>query len=184
VVRAAAALVDAGYFVDEVEPPAIDLAANTALKMLTADLAVSLDFMTTYPAEIKGVLRAMIELAGHPDQLRGMLAYITRQSLLRAWGEFQEEHPHVLAPICTDIPFAACKGYTPAEVAEIIHELRMTVAVNGLGLPAVALPVGVRAGLPQAVQLIGPRYREDLCLDAAKALEERVGIITPLDPRF
>jgi amidase len=30
--------------------------------------------------------------------------------------------------------------------------------------------------------VIGPRYREDLCLDAAAALEERVGIITPLDP--
>ena len=58
----------------------------------------------------------------------------------------------------------------------------MTVAVNALGLPAVALPVGIADGLPQAVQLIGPRYREDLCLDAAEALEQRVGIITPIDP--
>src|SRR5215469_4549528 len=32
--------------------------------------------------------------------------------------------------------------------------------------------------LPQSVQVIGPRYREDLCLDAAAALEDRVGIIT------
>jgi len=28
-----------------------------------------------------------------------------------------------------------------------------------------------------------PRYREDLCLDAAAALEERAGIITPIGPR-
>jgi Asp-tRNA(Asn)/Glu-tRNA(Gln) amidotransferase A subunit family amidase len=56
-------------------------------------------------------------------------------------------------------------------------------AVNALGLPAVALPVGIRDGLPQAVQVIGPRYREDLCLDAAAALENRVGIFTPIDPR-
>ena len=34
-----------------------------------------------------------------------------------------------------------------------------------------------------AAQLIGPRFREDLCLDAAAALEDRVGIITPIDPR-
>ena len=58
----------------------------------------------------------------------------------------------------------------------------MMIAVNGLGLPAVSLPVGVGDGLPQAVQVIGPRYREDLCLSAAAALEERVGIITPIDP--
>ena len=50
-----------------------------------------------------------------------------------------------------------------------------------LGLPAVALPVGVADGLPQSVQLIGPRYREDLCLDAATALEDTLGTITPVD---
>jgi amidase len=46
----------------------------------------------------------------------------------------------------------------------------------------VALPVGVGDGLPQDVQVIGPRYREDLWLDASAALEEQVGIITPIDP--
>jgi amidase len=59
----------------------------------------------------------------------------------------------------------------------------MALAVNALGLPAVALPVGIAEGLPQAVQVIGPRYREDLCLDAAEAIEDRLGIITPIDPR-
>jgi amidase len=60
--------------------------------------------------------------------------------------------------------------------------MRMALAVNVLGVPAVALPVGIGDGLPQAVQVIGPRYREDLCLDAAAALEDRLGIITPIDP--
>jgi amidase len=32
------------------------------------------------------------------------------------------------------------------------------------------------------VQLIGDRYREDLCLAAAQAIEERVGVFTPIDP--
>jgi Asp-tRNA(Asn)/Glu-tRNA(Gln) amidotransferase A subunit family amidase len=68
-------------------------------------------------------------------------------------------------------------------LAEIVRGLRMTIAINALGLPAVALPVGIGDGLLQAVQVIGPRYREDLCLDAAEALEDRVGIITPIDPR-
>jgi amidase len=58
----------------------------------------------------------------------------------------------------------------------------MAMAVNALGLPAVAVPVGVAESLPQAVQIIGPRYREDLCLDTAQAIEERLGIITPIEP--
>jgi amidase len=32
------------------------------------------------------------------------------------------------------------------------------------------------------VQVIGQPYREDLCLDAAQAIEERRGILTPIDP--
>jgi len=60
--------------------------------------------------------------------------------------------------------------------------MRMVLAVSALGLPAVVLPVGIAGGLPQAVQLIGSRYREDLCLDAAAAIEDRLGILTPIDP--
>ena len=56
-------------------------------------------------------------------------------------------------------------------------------SINALGLPAIALPVGTGGGLPQSVQVIGPRYREDLCLDAAAALEDRGGVATPADPR-
>jgi amidase len=33
------------------------------------------------------------------------------------------------------------------------------------------------------VQLIGARFREDLLLDAAQALEDRAPVITPIEPR-
>ncbi len=51
------------------------------------------------------------------------------------------------------------------------------------GVPAVAVGAGLENGLPQGVQVIGPRFREDLCLDAAQAIETALGTLTPIDPR-
>jgi amidase len=135
------------------------------------------------PLDTQGFLSAFYEAAGDPDPVTTVQSFATRHSLLRAWGEFQEAHPLIVAPIFTDIPFEAGTDLADGRVAETIRGMRMAIAVNALGLPAVALPVGIGDGLPQAVQVIGPRYREDLCLDAAAAIEDRLGILTPIDPR-
>jgi amidase len=182
--KAAKALDDAGYAVDEVEPPSITAAAKTAVDMLNPDWRLWWQFMSSaMAADLTRYMSALLEVAGDADPLTTTQSFMIRQSLLRAWGELQEKHPLIVAPVYTDIPFEAGKDLTTAGVAEIHRGMRMTLAVNALGLPAVALPVGIGDGLPQSVQVIGPRYREDLCLDAAAALEDRLGIITPIDPR-
>jgi len=183
--KAARALEDAGYAVEEVEPPSIVAAAKTALDMLnTPDYRAGWQMMShMWPADTNRFLSAFYEVAGNPDPVTAMQCFMTRQSLLRAWGEFQQTHPLIVAPIYTDVPFAAGTDLDDGRVAETIRGMRMAIAINALGLPAVALPVGIGDGLPQSVQIIGPRYREDLCLDAAAALEDRLGIITPIDPR-
>jgi amidase len=183
--KAAAALVDAGYAVDEVEPPSIDEAAQTLLDMLnTPDIrAASALMWPLMPAETQRFLVAFYEVAGVSDPISTLHSFVTRQSLLRAWGEFQETHPLIVAPIFTDIPFEAGTDLDDDRVYETIRGMRMAMAVNALGLPAVGLPVGIGDALPQSVQVIGPRYREDLCLDAAAAVEDRLGIITPIDPQ-
>jgi amidase len=135
------------------------------------------------PTETKQFMSAFFEAAGYPDAMAAEESFMTRQSVLRAWGGFQEIHPLIVAPVCTEPPFKAGTDLGEGRVAETIGTMRMAMAVNALGLPAVALPVGIGDGLPQAVQVIGPRYREDLCLDAAGAIEDRLGIITPIDPR-
>ena len=184
--KAADVLEQAGYAVDELEPPSIDAAANALVVMLTTPgiRAVWRQVMSqTLPVATQRFMSAFFEAAGDPDAVAAEQSFITRQSLLRSWSEFQEHHPLILAPIATDIPSQAGTDLDQGRVAEDLRTMRMAMAVNTLGLPAVALPVGLADGLPQAVQLIGPRYREDLCLDAAAALEDQVGILTPIDPR-
>ena len=128
-------------------------------------------------------MAAFFEAAGDPDAVAAERAFVTRHSLLRSWSEFQETYALIVAPIATDIPAVVGTDLDDGRIAEDLRTMRMAMAVNALGLPAVALPVGTQGGLPQAVQVIGPRYREDLCLDAAAAVEDRLGVLTPIDPR-
>jgi amidase len=184
--KAANALEQAGYVVDEVEPPGIAAAANALVIMLTTPgiRAVWQQVMLpSLPEPTRRFMSAFFAASGDPDAVAAEQAFITRQALLRSWSEFQEHHPLIVAPIATDIPAKAGSDLDEGRVEEDIQIMRMAMAVNTLGLPAVALPVGTQDGLPQAVQVIGPRYREDLCLDAAEAIEDQVGIITPIDPR-
>lgn len=184
--QAARALKDAGYVVDEIEPPSIELAAKILLDMLNPPGIRPEDrehIFPSMPEDTRRFLSAFYAVLGELDPVTSTQSFMTRHALLRAWGEFQETHPLVVAPISTDVPFKAGTDLSEGRVADEIRSMRMATAVNALGLPAVAAPVGIEDGLPQAVQVIGPRYREDLCLDAAAAIEDRLGILTPIDPR-
>jgi amidase len=183
--NAARALDDAGYAVAEAEPPSVDLAAHALLDMLgTPEIRATWESMAPIlPDDTRRFMTAFYEVVGDRGPVAALSSFVTRQALLRAWGEFQEDFSLIVAPTYTDIPFEVGADLTVSAVAETIRGMRMTLAVNALGLPAVAVPVGVEDGLPQGVQIIGARYREDLCLDAAQALEDEFGIFTPIDPR-
>jgi amidase len=183
--RAADALANAGYVVEELEPPGIEEAARILLVMLSTPgirYGWEQSAQPIMPSTAQRFMSAFFEAAGEPDAVAVEQAFIGRHVLLRAWGEFQASNPLIVAPIATEPPRLAGTDLDDGQVAEDIRTMRMAMAVNALGLPAVAVPVGVAEGLPQAVQIIGPRYREDLCLDAAQTVEERLGVITPIEP--
>ena len=60
--------------------------------------------------------------------------------------------------------------------------LRPVMPANLLGLPAAAVPAGQAGGLPAGVQVMGARFQELACLEAAEAIEQRLGVAQAIDP--
>jgi amidase len=183
--KAAAILQEAGYAVEEIEPPRIAEAAQAWSDLLLADIHGVL-WPVLSPLVSPGANQFMLTLMErHPDPDRAVVsqAFITRVAILRAWAEFQQTYPLIVAPICTEPPFPVGTDLESAGIERILAAMRMVVTINLLGLPAAAVPVGIEAGLPQVVQVIGQKFREDTCLEAASVIEERLGRVVPIDPR-
>ena len=183
--KAAAMLADAGYAVEEVEPPMVAEARDLFASQLVADLQMAL-YPLLKPFASDDALRfldTVFAVVPPLDYAGYVTSFARRSAVARAWSTFMDRYPLVLGPVVTTRPFPV--GYDvagPDQAAAIIRDFRLTGLVNLLGLPAAVVPVGMAGGLPQAVQLIGQPYREDLCLDAAEAIEVRAGVLTPIDP--
>jgi len=65
---------------------------------------------------------------------------------------------------------------------KVVELFRFVLPANLLGLPAVCVPTGVANGLPTGAQIIGDLFREDLCLNAARAIGTLLGVLTAIDP--
>jgi amidase len=182
--RAADALAAAGWEVQEGEPPRVD----DALAMWR-DIVIS-EVRAIWPLlepvsndDQKRFVALVLEQVPALDPAAHGMAYAERQGLAREWGEWMLQTPLVLAPPVAHPPFEV--GYDlsgPEAVLDLLAQMRMIAPVNLLGLPAAAVPAGVENGLPQGVQVVGPRFREDLCLDAAEAIESALGTLAPVDP--
>lgn len=86
--------------------------------------------------------------------------------------------------MCLKAPFAPDDDVRePDSPANVLRSMLMVVPVNPLGLPSAAVAAGLDDQYrPLGVQIIGPRFREDLGLDAAAAVEAVLGTVTPIAP--
>jgi len=179
------ALANAGYAVEEIEPPDVEgVAATWATICINEMRHVTQPWIRKYGGA--AINRSLdLTLAAVPDVgLDGyMQALALRAKHIRDWTLFMERYPLVVGPVSTEPPFEIGFDTTSAERhAEVTRAQRLLVAVNLLGFPAVSVPTGVAGGLPLGVQVIGARYREDLCLDAAEAIEAQRPLPTPIEP--
>ena len=181
-VRAAGeALAAAGYAVEEIEPPMVAEARRAWEVFLGYELNLARPALKEImsPDAYDFLVRAL-DMFGVESGPEYVTMFGDRHAIARAWQEFQEDYPITVGPIMTQPPFVV--GYDLQDPGDVLDQMRFEVAINLLGLPAVCVPTGVANGLPQVVEVIGGRYREGLCLEAAQTIEEALGIITPIDP--
>ena len=183
---AAQALADAGYEVVAEKTPGFARAFELWFEMLVPEFRrfMQADFERDGDDGIRTAMRYMLENVPETDAATHLKALAERTRAVREWSVFMARTPLVLTVVSTELPYAHGFDIESAErTLKLWRECATLMAVPVLGLPAMAVPTGVADGLPVGVQIVGPRFREDLVLDAAEALEARMPRITPIDPR-
>ena len=185
--RAADVLSDAGYDVVEACPPRYEEAVAAWARFIMGDFAsVLAQLAPLMGADGLAFLNAANSTVPPLADAAAMSQmFASRDGIARAWSQFLAEYPLILTPTWTQLPYEHDFDAATAEgAAATVAMMRPVVPANLLGLPSACVPAGrdKATGLPVGVLLTGQRFREDLCLDAAEAVEARLGLATPIDP--
>jgi amidase len=111
-----------------------------------------------------------------PDVAKYIAAFAERRALTRETATWMEEHPIVLAPIngMPTPPLDFDQWLSVEATRDLFDHMRNVMWVNLTSLPSIALPNGV--------QLVGRRFREDEVFRAAHVVEESLGRVTVATP--
>ncbi|GAB2831015.1 hypothetical protein GCM10027200_33080 [Lentzea nigeriaca] len=171
--EAAKRLVDAGYAVAEISPPRVEEASELAMRMVATPIALGFDDFIAFAGEDLAVYARNL-LAVRPGLDIGEFLALTgtRLAIQREWARLLDRYPVVIGPVSTTPSFEPDQDRrSPEALAEYFEAMKLCEATSFVGLPSVAVPTGLRDGLPTGVQVISRMYREDLALDAAEVLE-------------
>jgi amidase len=185
--RAADALADAGYIVEEVCPPRYEDAIGCWAQLIMGDFRAVLGQLSPLMgADALAFLNTAIEAVPPlADAAAFSNLMVERHGVAQTWSAFMAERPLLLSPTWTQLPFEhGFDSATPEGAAAAMELMRPVVPANLLGLPSACVPAGrdEATGVPIGVLVTGQRFREDLCLEAAEAIEARLGLVTPIDP--
>ena len=179
--QAADDLEKSGYRVVEVEVPDINGVWQNWADIITTEVVALQEagMLAVTSDDFKIAWAGMRKGARILDREGFMRATAERNGHIRRWQLFFETYPVVLAPTTVQ-PTPGPREDTISEdrVLKFFHdEIRFISAINVLGLPGAVVPVSLHKGRPIGVQLIAGRYREDLALAAAEAIEKRAGML-------
>ena len=183
--QAISALQDAGAEVVTITPPNAREIAQLWGDLLTTEvhhlMAPALREMASPTS-----LAAIESMLGHsrvldtPALLQGLAQRLSHE---RAWGLMFEDIDALIMPTSLQRPLDNDLDlHGPQHMGAILAAQQPLVAVNLLGLPAVAVPTHLVEGLPVGVQVIAALHDDALALDVAQALEDRLGSLWPQLP--
>ena len=186
---AADRLADAGYDVVEACPPRYEEAVEVWSRFITWDFEAGMDVMMQLMGPGgRAFLQATRESTGAAPGAPALSALLGRRdAIAREWSLFMADHPLVLTPTWTQLPFPhGWDAASPANALGTLSLMRPVTHANLLGLPSACVPAAYdeASGLPIGVLLTGRRMRDHQCLDAAEAIEARFSLPTPIDPRW
>ncbi|MEC9433759.1 MAG: amidase [Pseudomonadota bacterium] len=180
---AADALADAGWQVEEVEVPDVRACWQVWADILLNEMNVMMGegMLAVASDDFKKAWTGMDAYTSRLDLKGFMEACSARITWQRRWLGFLEDWPVVLAPTTVVPTFAKGADIAAPEVTRKIwgNDVLFIGIVNMLGLPAAVAPVGVVDGAPVGAQFIASRYREDVALAAAEAVEGALGPVVP-----
>jgi amidase len=182
--QAGATLSAQGWELEEVQPPELERVNELWGYLLAADVAQTLPLISAMMSGPTVKLLEELVAAYDAANMPSLVLHTERARLARTWSGFFQEFPLVIGPTWTDIPFLhdADIGLAEEGTNTTLMQLQFITPGNLLGIPAVALPMGVADGLPTGVQIYADLWREDLCLHAAAEIEKAVGRLCPIDP--
>lgn len=181
---AADALRDAGYDVREVaDVPRMDEALEAYGRITVTEFAPTWPVVRTLLGADGDRYIAMAMKRTPPANAAEFMKLMgTWLNIRRSWAEFLDAYPLLLGPVFTEPPVEpGIESRDAAGHERVGTGMRLCTATSFVGVPAVAVPTGVADGLPSGVQVVGRAFREDLCLAAAQAIEDRLGVLTPVD---
>ena len=174
-------LANAGYDVVETEVPDLGGTWKLWCDLIMTELSVlqEAQMRDFGSADFGRTLDGFLKMATVLDGRGYMEAIAYRSRVLRNWLAFLKSYALILTPLSVKrTPEVNADLGGDARVRSLFwNDLRFMSSINVIGLPAAVVPVGLVGGNPVGVQLIGSRYREDVCLDAAAAIEAKVGVM-------
>jgi amidase len=176
------ALTDAGYQVDEVEPPLLRECALDGYRALMSEVQqlMGSDLEVMGSTVINDIFAENYRQFAPLEPVELLQVLARRTHYARQWSLLLEEYPLFLSPFMPQPYFSPGRDAEGAEgLREALGSGLWSYSMNFMGLPAGNVPARL-AQLPKGpqpinVQIIARRWREDLAVDACQAIQDRVG---------